>query len=175
MKENTKYTPNRNIGQLTNPKGFIIHGTFSSYQSAINWLTTLWSDRTDKSKSSAFCVISRKGEITYLANKNDITWHSGNISNPSAQAQKYLIKNPDGSYKNPNEYLIGIELEYLQGQDFTDLQLQSLKYVVDKIAIKNPIILTHSQITDYKGDFGRDNRGIAKVYQLQGYLGVRIG
>ena len=151
------------------PKMVVIHGTFgSTLQGSISWLTT---DKINNNSSAHF-IIAKNGDVYKLAEITDKTWHAGNISNPSPQAKRYLIKNLLG-YVNPNNYSIGIEMEFYQGDtDFTTEQWQSLVELFNSFNLNKPIVLTHSQIADYKGDFGRDDFGIEFVLKIQKNLGV---
>ncbi len=64
-------------------------------------------------------------------------------------------------------------MEFYQGDtDFTTEQWQSLVELFNSFNLNKPIVLTHSQIADYKGDFGRDDFGIEFVLKIQKNLGV---
>jgi N-acetyl-anhydromuramyl-L-alanine amidase AmpD len=121
-------------------------------------------------RSSSHYIIGRKeGEITQLVKISDIAWHAGIISNPNDRAKKVMRKNLDGSWVNPNQYTIGIELAagYDVDQDgvvepnendITEWQYQALTELV-KSFIDNPDtefvldeknIIIHGDICDYK-------------------------
>lgn len=153
-----KIQKSSNFTEGTVPKiGYIIHGTLGSYLGAINWLCTTPEQRLaqtgTKTSSSAHYIISKLGEVTQLVDTEDVAWHAGTISNPTTYAQSVLPKNILGTFKNPNESFIGIELEWLIGDKITEAQYLAICEIVKIDAIKNPIILTHKEITDYKGDF----------------------
>jgi N-acetyl-anhydromuramyl-L-alanine amidase AmpD len=115
-------------------------------------------------------VIGRKpGEIVQLVKLTDIAWHAGVISNPNDRAKKVMLKNLDGSWVNPNQYTIGIELAagYDVDQDgvvepnendITEWQYDQLVELI-KSFTNNPEttfildpknIIIHGDITDYK-------------------------
>lgn len=78
-----------------------------AYNGAVNWL----SNATRPNRSSANFVIGRnQGEIVQLVKITDVAWHAGIISNPNDRAKRIMKKNLDGSWVNPNQYTIGIEL-----------------------------------------------------------------
>lgn len=115
-------------------------------------------------------MIGRKpGEIVQLVKLTDIAWHAGVISNPNDRAKKVMLKNLDGSWVNPNQYTIGIELAagYDVDQDgvvepnendITEWQYDQLVELI-KSFTNNPEttfildpknIIIHGDITDYK-------------------------
>lgn len=157
-----KLSPNFTAGAgMFKPSGFIIHGTLGKYEGAIDWLCTPPEKRTPQSWSSAHAVIAKDGRITELVKPIDIAWHAGTVQNPTAYATQFLKTEVAGGVKkfiNPNKYLIGLENEWFDAdrdstQQLTEKQLDAIaKYIFDT-GIKNPVILLHSEITDYKADF----------------------
>lgn len=147
-----KYTTNFTKGTI--PKiGFIIHGTLGNYDGAVNWLYQPCDSRAPLSYSSAHYVVAKDGRCTQLVKNEDVAWHAGVISNPDQYALKVLPKTVFGTYKNPNESFIGIELEWFQGDKFTEAQITEVVRIIKESGIKDPILLTHKQVTDYKADF----------------------
>lgn len=158
-------TPNYSVGP-TKKAVVVLHFTLGSYGGAISWLL----NANRPNRSSAHFVIGRKeGEITQLVRITDIAWHAGAVSNPNERAKKIMRKNLDGTYVNPNQYTIGIELAagYDVDQDgvveptendITEWQYQQLTELV-KSFTNNPDtafildeknIVIHGDITDYK-------------------------
>lgn len=158
-------TPNYSVGP-TKKAVVVLHFTLGSYVGAVSWL--LNANRLNR--SSAHFVIGRKeGEITQLVRITDVAWHAGAVSNPNERAKKIMRKNLDGTYVNPNQYTIGIELAagYDVDQDgvvepnendITEWQYQQLTELVKSFA-NNPDtafvldeknIIIHGDITDYK-------------------------
>lgn len=158
-------TPNYRIGP-TKKIAIVLHQTLGAYNGAVSWLL----NGTRPNPTSAHFVIGRnQGEIIQLVKVTDIAWHAGNISNPNDRAKKIMLKNPDGSYVNPNQYTIGIELAsgYDVDQDgvvepiendITEPQYQALTELVRSFA-NNPDtafvldpknIIIHGDIADYK-------------------------
>lgn len=144
----------------------VLHFTLGSYNGAVSWLM----NANRPNRSSSHYIIGRKeGEITQLVKISDIAWHAGIISNPNDRAKKVMRKNLDGSWVNPNQYTIGIELAagYDVDQDgvvepnendITEWQYQALTELV-KSFIDNPDtefvldeknIIIHGDICDYK-------------------------
>lgn len=144
-------SPNYTKG--TRPKiGYIIHGTLGNYKEAIEWLCTSPEKRPIMSYSSAHYVIAKDGRITQLVSDSDVSWHAGNISNPTSRA-KTLLPMEKGKTLNPNESFIGIELEWFVGDIVTEAQYMAIMSIISKGGLRNPIILCHKEVTDYKVDF----------------------
>lgn len=158
-------TPNYAIGP-TKKVAIVIHFTLGAYNGAVSWLM----NANRSNRSSSHYVIGRKeGEIIQLVKLADIAWHAGAISNPNARAKQIMKKNLDGSWVNPNQYTIGIELAagYDVDQDgvvepnendVTEWQYQQLTELVKSFA-NNPDtafvldeknIIVHGDIADYK-------------------------
>jgi N-acetyl-anhydromuramyl-L-alanine amidase AmpD len=158
-------TPNYSVGP-TKKAVVVLHFTLGSYVGAVSWLL----NANRPNRSSAHFVIGRKeGEITQLVRITDVAWHAGAVSNPNERAKKIMRKNLDGTYVNPNQYTIGIELAagYDVDQDgvvepnendITEWQYQQLTELVKAFA-NNPDtafvldeknIVIHGDITDYK-------------------------
>lgn len=161
LKQTANYTPSN-----TKKGAIVLHFTLGAYAGAVSWL----SNANRPNRSSAHFVIGRKeGEIVQLVKVTDIAWHAGVVSNPNDRAKKIMRKNLDGSWVNPNQYTIGIELAagYDVDQDgtvepsendITEWQYQQLAELV-KSFTNNPDtafvldeknIVVHGDITDYK-------------------------
>lgn len=158
-------TPNYAVGP-TKKIAVVLHFTLGAYRGAVEWL----SNANRPNRSSAHFVIGRnQGEIVQLVKITDIAWHAGGISNPNDRAKKIMLKNLDGSYVNPNQYTIGIELAagYDVDQDgvvepnendVTEWQYQQLTELVKSFAnntdtafVLDPKnIIIHGDIADYK-------------------------
>lgn len=143
-----------NFTKGTRPKiGFIIHGTLGKYEGAVEWLCTPPEKRPVISYSSAHYVIAKDGRVSQLVDEKDVSWHAGNVTNPTRRAQS-LLPLSNGKYLNPNESFIGIELEWLSPTDpITELQYQKVVEIIKNSGISNPVLLTHKEVTDYKSDF----------------------
>jgi N-acetyl-anhydromuramyl-L-alanine amidase AmpD len=158
-------TPNYSVGP-TKKAIVVLHFTLGSYGGAVSWL----SNANRPNRSSSHFVIGRKpGEIVQLVKITDIAWHAGVISNPNDRAKKVMLKNLDGSWVNPNQYTIGIELAagYDVDQDgvvesnendITEWQYDQLIELIKSFS-NNPEtafvldpknIIIHGDITDYK-------------------------
>jgi len=158
-------TPNYSVGP-TKKAVVVLHFTLGSYGGAVSWL--LNANRPNRT-SSHFVIGRKEGEITQLVRITDIAWHAGVVSKPNDRAKKIMRKNLDGTYVNPNQYTIGIELAagYDVDQDgmvepnendITEWQYQQLTELV-KSFTNNPDtafildeknIIIHGDITDYK-------------------------
>jgi N-acetyl-anhydromuramyl-L-alanine amidase AmpD len=160
-----KQTPNYAPAN-TKKVAIVLHFTLGAYAGAVEWLC----NGNRPNRSSANFVIGRKeGEIVQLVKVTDIAWHAGVVSNPNDRAKRIMKKNLDGSWVNPNQYTIGIELAagYDVDQDgtvepnendITEWQYQQLTELVKSLA-NNPDtafvldeknIIIHGDITDYK-------------------------
>lgn len=158
-------SPNYAVGP-TKKAVVVLHFTLGGYKGAVEWL----SNANRPNRSSAHFVIGRKlGEITQLVKITDIAWHAGGISNPNDRARKIMLKNLDGSYVNPNQYTIGIELAagYDVDQDgviepnendITEWQYEQLTELIKSFknnpdtafALVPSNIIVHGDIADYK-------------------------
>ncbi len=158
-------TPNYAQGN-TKKIAVVLHLTLGAYAGAVSWLC----NANRPNRSSAHFVIGRDaGQIVQLVKLTDIAWHAGNISNPNDRAKQIMLKNLDGSYVNPNQYTIGIELAAgydvdrdgtvePNENDITEWQYQQLTDLVKSLA-NNPDtafvldpknIIIHGDIADYK-------------------------
>ncbi len=158
-------TPNYAVGP-TKKAVVVLHFTLGAYRGAVEWL----SNANRPNRSSAHFVIGRnQGEAIQLVKVTDIAWHAGAVSNPNERAKRVMKKNLDGTWMNPNQYTIGIELAagYDVDQDgavepnendITEWQYQQLAELVKAFA-NNPDtafvldeknIIIHGDITDYK-------------------------
>lgn len=144
----------------------VLHLTLGAYNGAVSWL----SNANRPNRSSAHFVIGRNpGEIIQLVKLTDIAWHAGAVSNPNDRAKKVMLKNLDGTYVNPNQYTIGIELAAgydvdrdgvvePSENDITEWQYEQLTDLVRSFAgspdtsfVLDPKnIIVHGDITDYK-------------------------
>lgn len=147
-----RQTPNYTKGDGVRKIGFVIHGTLGNYEGAVGWLCTPPEKRADKSYSSAHYVVAKDGRCTQLARNEDVTWHAGNVKNPSPYAKAVLPKNWLGVYKNPNTYFIGIECEWFVGDKLTDSQYKVIFDIIKDTGMQNPIIIGHKDIASYKAD-----------------------
>jgi N-acetyl-anhydromuramyl-L-alanine amidase AmpD len=161
----------------TKKMGFIIHGTLGKYAGAVEWLCTKPEDRPTISYSSAHYVISKLGEVTQLATHEQVSWHAGTVANPTWRARKYLPTKTGipmiAPFKNPNDSFIGIELEWFKGDKITEAQYGAVVNIIKSSGIDKPAVLSHSEVTDYKGDFGRDNAGMLPVQEILRRLNLR--
>lgn len=160
-----KQTPNYALGP-TKKIAVVLHLTLGAYNGAVEWLM----NANRPNRSSAHYVIGRnQNEITQLVKLTDIAWHAGVVSNPNARAKQIMLKNLDGSYVNPNQYTIGIELAAgydvdrdgvvePNENDVTEWQYQALTELVKSFANNSETafvldpknIIIHGDITDYK-------------------------
>ena len=158
-------SPNYTLGP-TKKTAVVLHFTLGAYQGAVEWLSN--ANRSNRS-SSHFVIGRNQSEIVQLVKLTDIAWHAGNISNPNDRAKRIMLKNLDGSWVNPNQYTIGIELAagYDVDRDgtveanennITEWQYQQLTELVMSFA-NNPDtafslvpqnIIIHGDIADYK-------------------------
>jgi N-acetyl-anhydromuramyl-L-alanine amidase AmpD len=158
-------TPNYAVGP-TKKIAVVLHLTLGAYKGAVEWLL----NGNRPNRSSAHYVIGRnEGEITQLVKVPDVAWHAGVVSNPNDRAKRIMLKNRDGSYINPNQYTIGIELAAgydidkdgvvePSENDITEWQYQALAELLKTFAQNSEIgfvldeknIIVHGDITDYK-------------------------
>mgnify|MGYP003394435148 FL=1 len=144
----------------------VLHFTLGAYNGAVSWLMN--PNRPNRS-SANFMIGRNEGEAVQLVKLTDIAWHAGIISNPNERAKRIMLKNLDGSWVNPNQYTIGIELAagYDVDQDgtiepnendITEWQYKTATELIRSL-VQNPEmnfvldeknILIHGDITDYK-------------------------
>lgn len=159
-----KQTPNYTKGVMAK-RGYVLHQTLGGYEGAVEWLM----NANRPSPTSAHYVIGREeGQVTQLVKDADDSWHAGIIDRPSANALRYLLKNQDGSFVNPNRYLIGIEFAsrydidgdgIIEPQEIalTEWQYRCAMEILKKneaiIPIKpDMILLSHQEISFAKSD-----------------------
>jgi len=158
-------TPNYTPGP-TKKTTIVLHFTLGSYGGAVEWLC----NQNRPNRSSSHFVIGRNhGEIVQLVKLTDIAWHAGNVSNPNDRAKRIMQKNMDGSWVNPNQYTIGIELAAgydvdrdgtvePNENDITEWQYQTLTELVKSFAnnpdtsfvLEEKNIIIHGDSCDYK-------------------------
>ncbi|MCX6756347.1 MAG: N-acetylmuramoyl-L-alanine amidase [Candidatus Nomurabacteria bacterium] len=158
-------TPNYATGP-TKKLVVVLHLTLGAYNGAVSWLC----NGNRPNRTSAHYVIGRnEGENIQLVKNTDIAWHAGNVSNPNDRAKKVMLKNLDGTYVNPNQYCIGIELAagYDVDQDgtvepnesdITEWQYKALAELVQSLSadvslgfiLDEKNIIIHGDIADYK-------------------------
>lgn len=158
-------SPNYAVGP-TKKTTIVLHFTLGAYRGAVEWL----SNANRPNRSSAHFVIGRnQGEIVQLVKVTDIAWHAGAVSNPNDRARRVMRKNLDGTWVNPNQYTIGIELAAgydvdrdgavePNENDITEWQYQQLTELVKSFAdnpdtafvLDEKNIIIHGDITDYK-------------------------
>lgn len=144
----------------------VLHFTLGAYNGAVSWLM----NPNRPNRSSANYVIGRnEGEGVQLVKVTDIAWHAGIISNPNERAKRIMLKNLDGSWVNPNQYTVGIELAagYDVDQDgtiepnendITEWQYKTATELIRTLSQSSDMnlvldeknILIHGDITDYK-------------------------
>lgn len=150
----------------TKKTAVVLHFTLGAYTGAVEWLCN--QNRPNRS-SSHFVIGRNQGEIIQLVRITDVAWHAGNISNPNDRARRIMQKNMDGSWVNPNQYTIGIELAAgydadrdgtvePNENDITEWQYQALTELVKSLAnnldtsfiLDEKNIVIHGDICDYK-------------------------
>lgn len=159
-----KQTKNYTVGTQSK-RGYVLHQTTGNFTGACEWLL----NNNRPNPTSAHYIIGRnEGEVLQIVKATDDAWHAGVISNPKPYAVKFLRKNQDGSYVNPNRYLIGIEFASRydidkdgvvepQEIDLTDWQyrcaIDILKQNETAIPIKPDMcLISHKELADYKAD-----------------------
>ena len=112
-------------------KGICYHITGdSNYNQAVSWLCD------PKSKASTHYVIEKNGDIFQLVQDADTAWAQGIVNAPSAKI--YF----DNGSKNPNNYLISIEV-VSKGEVLTVEQWQALTELTVLLTSKYKIPLTY--------------------------------
>ncbi len=152
MKIDIKQTPNYTPGGgAFKPLGYVLHGTLGNFDGAVNWLMTPPELRPDHTSSSAHKVFAKDGRVTQLVKNTDIAWHAGRVNQPNAHAQAVIPK-ISGKMENPNSYFIGWEFEWMPGEPLTEAQYQNAIEQIKADGIKDPIFLSHKEITIDKAD-----------------------
>ncbi len=142
-----KQSPNYAKGP-TQKVGFVLHGTLGNYAGAVEWLLT-----ARPNPSSAHYVIGKNvGEVIQLVKNEDVAWHCGTVRNPLAWCVGLLKKKTDGTWLNPNQYLIGIEFVWFIGDTLTEWQYNTALEIIKASGIANPLLVDHHSVTDYKSD-----------------------
>ncbi len=161
FQQTPNYTPSN-----TKKTAVVLHFTLGAYNGAVSWLM----NPNRPNRSSANYIIGRnEGEAVQLVKITDIAWHAGIVSNPNDRAKKIMLKNLDGSWVNPNQYTVGIELAagYDVDQDgtiepnendITEWQYKTATELIRSLSqspemnfvLDEKNILIHGDITDYK-------------------------
>lgn len=135
--------------RVTKKLGFVLHGTLGNYGGSVDWLLA---NRPDK-PTSAHYIFAKDGRAIQIVKNEHVAYHCGTIRNPLHRAEQHLKRDPiTGKYINPNEYLIGIEFEWFEGDTLTEAQYQLLMQVVKDSGIHDPIFVDHHSVCDYKSD-----------------------
>jgi len=104
-------------------------------------------------QASAHYWVGRSGEVIRIVREEDTSWHAGNIYQPNARGAS-ILHTLRGAYVNPNVHTVGIEMEGLQDQTYTEAQVSAVTELVRQIQarhnIPNERIVTHQDITSYK-------------------------
>jgi N-acetyl-anhydromuramyl-L-alanine amidase AmpD len=118
-------------------KGFVIHMTEGSFQSALSWCNDI------KSQVSYHFIIDTDGADICLVMPENTAWHAGKIESPSTD----FVKNGP----NPNFYSIGIAMAGFASQGPTLAQIAKCAKLINTLATyynikldKNSIIPHHS-------------------------------
>lgn len=159
-----KQTANYQTGTQSK-RGYVLHQTLGNFTGACEWLL----NANRPNRSSAHYIIGRnEGEVLQIVKVTDDSWHAGYIVNPAPYAKKYLLKNLDGTYVNPNRYTIGIEFAsrydingngHIEPEeiDITDWQYRCAMAILDANKDLIPVtpdmmLMSHQEVADYKSD-----------------------
>jgi len=132
------------------PEIIVLHIMQGTMQGTISWF------KNPKSQASAHYLVGKDGRVVQMVKDADGAWHAGRPYNPTENAKRVLKKNLLGSYINPNKYSLGIECEGRDGDQWTELQMNSLVELVKILCARFDIfrdrlhILDHQDITSYK-------------------------
>ncbi len=119
-------------------KGFVIHRTEGSFESAVNWCTN------PKSEVSYHYIIKENGDDICLVMPENTAWHAGLIRDPQTE----LIK----AGPNPNLYTIGIALSGFASEPPTALQIAKCARLINflstyySIPLDKNSVVTHNSI-----------------------------
>jgi len=128
--------PNQAYGRNSHTiKGFIIHITGGSFQSALDWTTNI------KSQVSYHFIIDKDGDDLCLVMPENTAWHAGKIENPTSE----LVKNGP----NPNEYTIGIALAGTADEKPTIAQIVKCAKLINYLAPYYTIPLDRKHIVGH--------------------------
>ncbi len=132
----THTIPTQNYSnRKTEKEGICLHITTDfAYNQALNWF------RNKRAKASAHYIVERNGDIFYCVNDANNAYHAGKKYRPTAS----IVKN--NSNRNPNSYLMGIEVVAVKNGHLTQVQFKALKELVEHLCIKHGIPLDRHHI-----------------------------
>jgi N-acetyl-anhydromuramyl-L-alanine amidase AmpD len=119
-------------------RGFVIHKTEGSFESAVNWCINT------KSQVSYHFIIKEDGEDICLVMPENTAWHAGLVRDPQTELTK--------AGPNPNLYTIGIALSGYASEPPTASQIVKCAKLINTLAIYYNIkldkktVVTHNSI-----------------------------
>lgn len=116
-------------------KGFVIHMTEGSFESAVKWCM----DR--KSQVSYHFIIDTNGEDICLVMPENTAWHAGKIVSPKTD----FVKNGP----NPNLYSIGIALAGFASQGPSQAQIAKCAKLINTLSVYYNIKLDKNNIVPH--------------------------
>ena len=163
-------SPNYTKGP-TQKTGYVLHATMGKFIGAKETLkASIRKDAkgNDLGRASAHLLISQNdGEWVELVQPYDVAWHAGKISKPDKVGQAVLKTKPDGTFQNPNDYMLGIEVccgyDVNKNGVFDNADLNMTNWQYDAVAqyiyrnykvygIPYDVLVGHTNLTDYKKD-----------------------
>lgn len=129
-------TPNQEYLRRGNAiKGFVIHMTEGSFESAVEWCNN------PKSQVSYHFIINTNGEDICLVMPENTAWHAGKISNSSAEIVKWGL--------NPNLYTVGIAIAGFASEGPTAPQIAKCAKILNTLSAYYNITLDKKTVVPH--------------------------
>ena len=109
------------------PIAIVLHVTDNTAESAF------FHFMNPKSQVSAHYITPRNGEVWQMASTDLSAWHAGRVYKPTSRMVLEREPNRIAGRYNPNDWTIGIEVEWKQGQTITEAQYATLYELVDHL------------------------------------------
>jgi len=173
MKILFEQSPNYTIGTGIPKIGYVLHATLGKFKGAKQTLCASVrkdSNGNDLGRASAHLLVSENdNELVELVKVSDIAWHAGKLDKPDYTGQQALLRDEEGKFINPNQYLLGIEIccgwdtnkngkVDVSELDMTPWQIEAVaQYLVRNnkeygVPINRKRCVGHTNLTSYKSD-----------------------
>lgn len=119
----------------------VIHVTEGSAAAVRSWF------RNPTASVSSHYMVQRDGAIVQFVREEDTAWCNGRVDHPTAEIVKERLPT------NPNRWTVSIENEGTGKEDLTDLQRNSLLFLIKDIAVRRNIPLNRRHILRHQEIF----------------------
>jgi len=122
------------------PSAIVIHIAEGSRDAVDSWF------KTPASQVSAHYLVCTDGTVHQYVKEESEAFHAGRIDHPSWAG---LLKRPDGSFYNPNQYTIGIEHEGTGLTPWPDAQVLRSGMLLAELHVRWAIPLNRAHVVGH--------------------------